>query len=255
MKVLAVANHKGGCGKTTTCHNLAFCLADRGQRVLLVDMDPQSGLTGVCGMLDSDSSLADVLGGANPGYLGIASILKDLEDRVSLAPSCIELSNNELGMVQRMGRESIFKRILEPIGSQFDIAIIDCAPSLGLLTVNALVSADTVICPTLPPAQDLRVLQAFLSNIEIIQKELNPRLQLFGILISLYERRLKQHQAALKTLEETGLPVLPIKISRSVRISEASGQELPLNRMYPDHPQSNNYRQLAALVEEKLILS
>ena len=255
MKVLAIANHKGGCGKTTTCHNLGFCLADRGKRVLMVDMDPQSGLTDICGMLDSDSSLADVLGGANPGYLGIGSILKELEDRVSLAPSSIKLANNELGMVQRMGRESIFKRILEPIGSQFDIAIIDCAPSLGLLTVNALVSADLVICPTLPPAQDLRVLIGFLSNLEIIRKELNPRLELFGILISLYESRLRQHQAALKTLEETGLPVLPIKISRTVRISEASGNALPIIRQYPDHPQSENFRQLAALVEGKLPLA
>jgi chromosome partitioning protein len=255
MKVLAIANHKGGCGKTTTSHNLAFCLADRGQRVLLVDMDPQSGLTGVCGMLSSEASLADVLGGANPGYLGIGSVLQKLEERVSLAPSRIELANNELGMVQRMGRESIFKRILEPMGSQFDIAIIDCAPSLGLLTVNALTAADKVICPTLPPAQDLRVLQAFLSNLETIQKELNPRLELLGILISLYESRLKQHQAALKALEETGLPVLPIKISRSVRISEASGKALPIIRQYPNHPQSDNYRQLAALVEEKLNLS
>lgn len=223
MRIVAIANQKGGVGKTTTALNLGVALAGLGRRVLLLDLDPQSSLTqatiGDC----AGRSLADVLGDTQPGRLGLAEIIRPLSPGVDLAPGDLALSNSELGLVTRYGRESILKKSLAGL-TGYDLALIDCGPTLGLLVVNALTAADAVITPTLPTALDLRGLALFLGSMEALREQLNPALTLLGVLVCQYDNRLNLHRAALDDLRAGGLPVLPVVIGKSVKAALAAGE-------------------------------
>jgi chromosome partitioning protein len=247
MRVLAIANHKGGVGKTATVHALGAALALEGQRrVLMVDVDPQASLTGACGILDAaERSLAEVLGTGLPGKLGLADILRPIADNLVLAPSDIALTISELGLATRMRRDSILKRALAGLDDAFDLAVLDCPPSLGLLTINALTAADAVLIPTQPQALDLRGLRLFLDTMVQIREELNPEIEIFGILVTFYSQRLLHHRDAVRAMMEARLPVLPVRIGRSVRVAEASAASESVVTYAPDNPQAIAYRQLA----------
>ncbi|MBI9045987.1 MAG: ParA family protein [Anaerolineaceae bacterium] len=253
MKTIAISNHKGGVGKTTTVQNLGHILSDFGNRVLIIDIDPQASLTGSVGAGDcSGSSLADVMGGATPGELEIEDILIEIKPGFDLIPSDLSMSNLEMGLSQRLGRENVLKRMLRSIADDYDIAIIDCGPSLGLLTVNGLVAADEVIVPCQPSILDLRGVSLFLESIETIQQELNPDLKLFGILVTHFDKRYTHHRDAIETMKNAGLPVLPITIGRSVKVAEASGAGQPITTYDPKNPQAVKYIELAEVINEWL---
>jgi len=220
MRILAIANQKGGTGKTTTALNLGANLASQGRRVLLVDLDPQSSLT-LATLGECDKTLADVLGGAQPGTVTMQAIIQSIAPGLDLAPGDLALSTSEMTMAARLGRENVLKKALASV-TGYDLVILDCSPSLGLLTVNALTAANAVIAPTLPSALDLRGLRLFLSSLEAVTQELNPGLQLLGVVICQYDARLNLHQAALADLEAAGLPVLAI-IGRSVAAAQSAG--------------------------------
>lgn len=251
MKIFTLANHKGGVGKTTTTHNLGALLAELGWRVLLVDLDPQSSLSGALGMLDSSGrSMAEVLGGARPGDLALADIISTHAPRLDLAPSDLAMAAVELGLAQRMGRERVLQKVLDSVAGQYDIALIDCGPSLGLLTVNGLVAADQVIVPCQPSVLDLRGVSLFLQSLETIRSELDAHARLFGILITQYDSRYTHHRDAIETIQAAGLPVLPVMIGRSVKVAEASGAGQTIASYDPRNPQTQNYRELALLVNQ-----
>jgi chromosome partitioning protein len=226
MITLAIANQKGGVGKTTTAINLAYSLAAMGRRVLLVDLDPQASLTQAVGINPEAGSLAEVLGGAHPGRVPMAEIIQPLAPGVDLAPADLDLAGCELGLTSRLGREGVLKKALATV-TGYDLALLDCGPSLGLLVVNGLTAAHGVIAPVIPDALGLRGLALFLSSLEAIRAELNPGLDVLGVVVCQYARRLNLHKAALEKLHAGGLPVLGV-ISRSTKAATAAGRGLPI---------------------------
>lgn len=253
MKTVAIANHKGGVGKTATTHALGAGLAQIGRKVLIVDIDPQSSLTAACdGQPNEGESLAEVLGGSVPGKLAILDILLEINENLHLAPADIALSTNELGMVQRFGREALLARALAPVAGFYDMCLIDCPPSLGLLTINALRAADAVLIPTQPQISDLRGLRLFLDTISNIKQEINPELEILGILPTFVDGRLIHHQDALSAIQDGGLPLMDTQIGRSVRVAEAAAAGESIITYDPENKQAKNYQQLAREVDRWL---
>jgi len=254
MQVIAIANHKGGVGKTATTFTLGAVLADRGRRVLLVDIDPQSSLTGSAGIENQDGrSLAEVLGtGAEPGKVPLTEVIQPLADRLDIAPSSLTLAVTELSLVTRMGRENALKKALHLVSEKYDVVLIDCPPSLGLLTVNALTAAHATLIPTQPQAVDLRGLKLFLDTLERIREELNANLETLGILPTFFDRRLTHHNEAIKAMREANLPILSTHIGRSVRVAEAAATGQSVVTYDAKNIQSEAYRSLGAEVEQWL---
>ena len=242
MNILSIANHKGGVGKTATVHALGEVLSAEGLRVLMVDCDPQGSLTSAAGLKDcAGRSLAEVL---QPGGLAMADIIQGLQANLYIAPSDIALAGVELALTNRMGRENVLKKALARVAG-YDLAILDCPPSLGLLTLNALVAADALLIPTQPMASDLRGVNLFLQTIAQVREELNPGLQTLGILLTFYDSRLNFHKAAVEAIQAAGLDLLPVYIGRSVRVGEAAAAGQSVITYDPGNPQSENYKLLA----------
>ncbi len=250
MRAVAVANHKGGVGKTVSVYALAVGLAERGRRVLMVDIDPQGSLTNACGVQDAGGrSLAEVLGGASKGSLALADILWELGQGLDLAPADIALAQVELALNGRHGREWVLLRALDTVADRYDVCLIDCPPSLGLLTVNALCAAQAVLVPTAPEILPLRGLRLFLDTLDTIRQELNPNLELLGVLPTLYDARLTHHRSALDALQAGGVPLLPVQIARSIRLSEAANAGESILTYEPGSAQAAAYRQVAERID------
>lgn len=246
MKTIALANHKGGVGKTATAHALGTVLATEGRRVLLVDIDPQASLTGACGLGDTAGrSMAEVLGDTDAGTLELRQIARELAPGLSLAPSDIALASTELALVVRLGREMVLRQALDQVAADFDVALIDCPPSLSLLTVNALTAADGVVVPTQPQAADLRGLRLFLATLDKVRAALNPRLALLGVLVTFFDGRLLHHQEACSVMAGAGLPLFDTRIGRSVRVAEAVGVGESIMTFEPNNARAGEYRDFA----------
>jgi chromosome partitioning protein len=251
MKTIAISNHKGGVGKTATCHNLSAILAKEYHlRVLMVDIDPQASLSQSCGISETEHSIADVLGNSTPGTKNLSEIIVDLGDGLSIAPSDIDLTLTELGMTNRMGRENLLKKALSTVDQRFDICMIDCPPSLGLLSVGGLVASDAILTPTQPQAVDLRGLSLFLDTLERIKSDLNLHIDLIGILMTFYDDRLLHHKLAVEVLKKSGLKLLPVQIGRSIRVAEAAAAGEPVLTWEPNNPQLEKYRMVAKIIFE-----
>jgi chromosome partitioning protein len=246
MRTIAIVSQKGGTGKTTTTYALGSLLSKRGRRTLMVDLDPQASLSASSGVhVEDGSSLAQVLLGAVP----MAEILYGLAATLSLAPSSIDLAYTELVLIGKMGRENQLHRSLEGVAENFDYCLIDCPPSLGLLTLNGLVAASQALIPARPEYLGLRALHQLLTTIEEVHKELNPSLQVLGILPTFWRSRVKHHEEVLVAWQEAGLPILEIKIPETVRAAEAPVQAQSISDYAPGSPIAAAYQKLAEKID------
>lgn len=220
-KILAVANQKGGVAKTTTVVSLGAALADMGLSVLVVDLDPQGCLTFSLGH-DPDKltiSVHDVLLGEG----AIEDALLDTEDKVSLLPATIDLAGAEALLLMRPGREYALKRALKAVAGDYDVIIIDCPPSLGVLTLNGLTAADEVVVPLQCETLAHRGVGQLLRTVTEVQQITNPDLQLLGALPTLYDSRTTHSRDVLADVADRyDLPVLAPAIPRTVKFAEAS---------------------------------
>jgi chromosome partitioning protein len=219
-RTIAVANQKGGVAKTTTVASLGAALVEQGKKVLLVDLDAQSCLTFSLG-LDPDVielSVHDVL----LGRVGAAMAIQQTDDGIDLLPATIELAGTEAQLMSRPGREYALRTALEEVTQAYDVVLLDCSPSLGVLTLNALTAADEVIIPLQCEMLSHRGVGQLLDTVHDVQRILNPSLRVLGVLPTMFDGRTNHARAVLADVSDRyGLAVLEPAIPKSVRFAEA----------------------------------
>ena len=241
-RVIAFANQKGGVAKTTSTLNLAVALQERGLRVLIVDLDPQGNLTMSQG-LNPDSierSMFDVL----VHRLPISEVIRQQE--VDLAVSSIDLAGAELALSSQIGRERALEKSLNPVRADYDYVLIDTPPSLGLLTINALVASDGVIVPVQCEYLSLRGLVQLENTLSMIRENLNPDVKIVGILPTMFDGRTLHSKEAVEILTENFGPlVFNTRIRKTVRYAEAPVKGSSVLKYDPRGPAADAYRDLA----------
>lgn len=245
-RIIAMCNQKGGVGKTTTTINLGAALAEAGRRVLLVDFDPQGALSVGLGVNphELDITVYDLLMDRSTEVQQIVrpTGVKDLD----LLPANIDLSAAEVQLVGEVAREMVLARALRPVLDDYDVVLIDCQPSLGLLTVNALTAAHGVIIPLECEFFALRGVALLVETIEKVKDRLNPRLEVDGILATMYDgRTLHSREVVARVVEAFGDRVFHTVIGRTVKFPDASVAAEPITTYAPGHSGAESYRQLA----------
>ena len=244
-RTLAVANQKGGVGKTTTSVNLSASLADLGYRVLVVDLDPQGNATTSLGVSSRNLkySIYDVLMREVPMEDCIeATAIRNL----FLAPTTIDLAGAEIELVPTFSRETKLRRAISTVAEDFDFIVIDCPPSLGLLTVNALSAATEVVVPIQCEYFALEGLGQLLRNVNLVQGNLNPQLEISAIILTMYDARTKLADQVIKEIREHfGDRVCKTVVPRSVRLSEAPSFGQPITVFDPSSRGAIAYREIA----------
>lgn len=228
-KVIAVINQKGGVGKTTTVANLGVCLAQEGKRVLLIDADPQGSLTLNLGIKDPDGleeTIAHLLREiVEDGTVSPEMGIIHNKEGVDLLPSNIELSGLETSLVNVMSREFVLREYISQVKDRYDYILIDCMPSLGMLSINALVAADSVIIPCQPNYLSTKGINLLLGSVLKVRRTINPKLRIDGILFTMVDGRTKNAKEIIESLRQTmgqNIRVFETEIPRSVRVAESS---------------------------------
>lgn len=249
--VIAVVNQKGGTGKTTTCENLGIGLANEGKKVLLVNTDPQGSLTIALGNPRPDDlpvTLTDLM----------AKIMQDQpplpkegilshEEGVDLVPANITLSGLEVSLVNAMSRETILKQYLETVKGQYDYILLDCMPSLGMLTVNALAASDQVLIPVQANYLSAKGLEQLLQTVNKVKRQINPKLRIEGILLTMVDSRTnyaKEISTLIRDTYGSKLKVYDADIPRSVRAAEISAEGVSIFKHDPGGKVAEAYRSL-----------
>ena len=251
-RIAAVCNQKGGVGKTTTTINLGAALAEQGRRVLLVDFDPQGALSVGLGVQphELDATVYNLL--MQRGLTAYDVIIKTRVNGMDLLPSNIDLSGAEVQLVHEVGREFVLGRVLQPVIADYDIILIDCQPSLGLLTVNALACADGVIVPLECEYFALRGVALLMETIDKVSSRLSPKLGIDGVLATMYDSRtLHTREVLAGVVEGFGERVFHTVISRTVRFPDATVAGEPITRFDPACNGASSYRELAKEVLER----
>ncbi|EHI45489.1 chromosome partitioning protein [Rhodococcus opacus PD630] len=245
-RIIAMCNQKGGVGKTTSTINLGASLAEFGRRVLLVDLDPQGALSAGLGVAhhDLDLTVHNLL--VEPRVAIDDVLMRTRVEGLDLLPSNIDLSAAEIQLVTEVGREQTLGRVLHPVLDRYDYVLIDCQPSLGLLTVNALACADSVIIPMECEYFSLRGLALLNDTVEKVHDRLNPRLELAGIVVTMFDSRtLHAREVMARVVEVFGDLVYDTVINRTVRFPETSVAGEPITTWAPKSTGAEAYRALA----------
>jgi chromosome partitioning protein len=251
-RVVAVCNQKGGVGKTTTTINLGAALAEQGRRVLLVDFDPQGALSVGLGIQphELDATIYNLLMERNLSAADV--VIKTSVDGLDLLPSNIDLSGAEVQLVHEVGREFVLGRVLQPLIPDYDVVLIDCQPSLGLLTVNALACADGVLVPLECEYFALRGVALLMETIEKVASRLSPKLHIDGVLATMYDSRtLHTREVLANVVHGFGDAVFHTVISRTVRFPDSTVAGEPITQFDPSSNGASAYRELAKEVLDR----
>ncbi|GAA2029760.1 AAA family ATPase [Yaniella flava] len=245
-RVIALVNQKGGVGKTTSSVNLGAALADYGRKVLMVDFDPQGALSAGFGTNphEMDLTVYNVL--MERDVHVTEAIMKTEDANVDLLPANIDLSAAEVQLVNEVAREQVLARALRPVMNDYDVIIIDCQPSLGLLTVNALAASHGVIIPLTAEFFALRAVALLVETIEKVQDRINPDLVVDGVLATMVDARtLHSKEVIGRLVEAFDDKVFETVINRSIKFADATVAAEPITAFAPNHAGAKNYRQLA----------
>jgi len=244
-RIITLCNQKGGVGKTTTSISLGAALAEAGRRVLAIDFDPQGALSAGLGVNTHDAiTIYDLLlnGKLEPKDAIQPTSVEGLE----VIPANIDLSAAEVHLVNEVAREQALARVLRRVTEDYDVVLIDCQPSLGILTVNALTAAHGVLIPLESEFFALRGVALLIETIEKVRERLNPALELDGILVTMFDSRtLHSREVFDRVVEAFKDKVLNTVISRTVKFPDASVAGTPITQFAPDHPAAEAYRRLA----------
>ena len=249
--VMAVVNQKGGTGKTTTCENLGIGLAREGERVLLIDTDPQGSLTIALGHSRPDDlpvTLTDLMAKVMQDQpLSPKEGILQHEEGVELVPANITLSGLEVSLVNAMSRETVLKQYLETVKDRYDFILLDCMPSLGMLTVNALAASDQVLIPVQANYLSAKGLEQLLQTVNKVKRQINPKLRIEGILLTMVDYRTnfaKEISALIRDTYGGRLKVYDADIPRSVRAAEISAEGVSIFKHDPGGKVAEAYRSL-----------
>ena len=245
-RVIAMCNQKGGVGKTTTTINLGAALAEYGRRVLIVDFDPQGAASVGLGInaLDMEQTIYTLL--MNPKADVRATVCHTATQNLDIIPANIDLSAAEVQLVNEVARESALARVLRHVEADYDVILIDCQPSLGLLAVNALTAAHGVIVPVEAEFFALRGVALLVETIETVRDRINPRLKIDGIVATMVDSRTLHSREVLQRLQEAfGDLVFDTRIGRTIKFPDASVATEPITSYAPNHAGAHAYRRLA----------
>ncbi|MDD5832366.1 MAG: AAA family ATPase [Clostridiales bacterium] len=245
-KIIALTNQKGGVGKTTSAINIAACLGEADQRVLLIDFDPQGNATsGLIGVLSEDQpTVYDMIcGNAAAGEC----IIEDAAEGVDLIPADIDLSGAEVELLENEDEQTRLKAVIRPLKKKYDYIFIDCPPSIGILTVNALTASDSAIIPVQCEYFALEGLNQVLNTIEIVKQKLNSKLKIEGILFTMYDVRTKLSEEVVESVRESlNEKIFETVIPRNIRLAEAPSHGVPITKYDSSSRGAESYRMLAA---------
>ena len=250
-RIIAIANKKGGVGKTTTAINLSACLADKGKKVLAVDMDPQGNMTSGLG-LDKEfleKTVYDMIIGESD----IEEVLqKETMENLDVLPTNIDLSAAEIELIDVENKEFIVRNSIQKIRDNYDFVIIDCPPSLSMLTINAMTTADSVLVPIQCEYYALEGLSQLIHTVELVKDRLNPDLEIEGVVFTMYDARTNLSLQVVENVKDNlQQNIYKTIIPRNIRLAEAPSYGMPINQYDPKSAGSESYMRLADEVISK----
>ncbi len=255
-KITAIVNQKGGVGKTTTSLNLSYALSEEGKKVLLIDFDPQASLTVALGYNgDNTINIQTLMAAEIEENEAEGDYIINIKDNLDLIPGTLDLAGIEVSLVNVMSREMILKQVIEKLEINYDYIIIDCSPSLGMLTINALTACNSVIIPVTPEYLSAKGLGLLVNNINRIKKRINPNIEIDGVLITMLNQRTNLSKEMLKALNETiefvkdkfnlDMKIFESKIPISVKTGEAILNKKSVIEYDPKNKVSEAYQYFA----------